>query len=72
MVWRAPFSAALALGCEFSGGWLVLCSGPAFSGCAPLELGRSCALLGEKKKKNVLDTLHSVKKYLIDALSVLF
>ena len=54
VVWRAPFSAALALGCEFSGGWLVLCSGPAFSGCAPLELGLSCALLG---KKSVLHTL---------------
>ena len=27
------------------GGWLMLCSGLAFSGCAPLELGLSCASL---------------------------
>ena len=73
VVWCAPFSAALALGCEFSGGWLVLCSGPAFSGCAPLELGLYCALLGKKKvsytlhivSKSVLDTLYSVKKCII-------
>ena len=56
VVWLAPFSAALALGREFSGGWLVLCSGLAFSGCAPLELGLSRASL----EKNVLYTLCSV------------
>ena len=45
-----------------AGGWLVLCSGLAFSGCAPLELGFSCASLG---KKSVLYTLRSVKKCII-------
>ena len=52
----------------------MLCSGLAFSGCASLELGFSCA----KKKsythhivfKSVLDTLFSVKKCLMDSLSV--
>ena len=61
VVWCAPFSAALALGCVFSGGWLVLCSGPAFSGCAPLELGFSCASLG-KKCLNVSHTPYRASK----------
>ena len=51
---------SLVSGCVFSDGWLVLRSGLAFSGCAPLEVGLSCASLG-KKISPILDALAVVR-----------